>query len=83
MELWIHNWVSNPIFRRFLIGLAGLVGLYVLVRIGQRWIRQHVRHPDTRYRLRKIFTFCGYTIGIVYLAGVFSDRLRQLRVVLG
>ncbi|MEW6333154.1 MAG: mechanosensitive ion channel domain-containing protein [Thermodesulfobacteriota bacterium] len=83
MENLIERWLNDPVARKIVFALLGILIIYGLVRLMQKWSNRVVEQPDTRYRLRKFFTFLGYVIGIFLLANIFSDRLGQLTLMFG
>lgn len=83
MESLVDGWLNDPITRKAVFALLGMLVIYLLVRLMQKWSNRVVEHPDTRYRLRKFFTFLGYAIGLFFLANLFSDRLGQLTLMFG
>lgn len=83
MESLVDGWLNDPVARKAVFALLGMVVIYSLVRLLQKWSNRMVEHPDTRYRLRKFFTFLGYLMGLLFLANLFSDRLGQLTLMFG
>lgn len=83
MEELIGRWLYDPVAGKIIFAFLGVLIIYSLVRLVLKWLSRTVQHPDTRYRLRKFFTFLGYLIGIFFLVNIFSDRLGQLTVIFG
>jgi hypothetical protein len=58
---------------KIIVSLIGVLIMAVIVRFFHRSLVRRIRHPDTRYRARKLITFVGYLAGILFITIVFSS----------
>ena len=79
----VKDWIAQPLVGQAAIAIVGIVVIVFMSRFARRSLSRHLREPDTRYRARKLVTFLGYIVGILYVATVFSDRLGSLTVAFG
>jgi len=83
MEKLIKQWLADPWVIKFLVAFLGLVVIRVLVGFLRRSIPRYATDPQARYRVRKLITYGGYLLVLLFLAIVFKDKLGGLTVVLG
>jgi small-conductance mechanosensitive channel len=80
---WLERWLTDPVVGRVVGAVAGLVVVVLLVRFTQRRLGRYITDLDVRYRVHKSVAIGGYTLAVVVLAVVFSDRLGGITVALG
>ena len=83
MEKLIKQWLADPWVIKFLIAFLGLVIIRLLVGALRRSLPGYVKDSQARYRVRKLITYAGYLLVLLFLAVVFKDKLGGLTVVLG
>jgi small-conductance mechanosensitive channel len=83
MQDFLKHWLFDPTVGKIIVSLIGVLIIAVIVRFFHRSLARRIRHPDTRYRARKLITFVGYLAGILYITIVFSDQLGHLTVAFG
>lgn len=83
MEDLARTWLFNPTVGRVVTALIGALVIIALIRIAHRALGRYVKNAEVRYRLRKTVTFLGYLVAIVFIAGVFNERLGQFAVAFG
>ena len=81
-------WLLPPEFRtplasQIIASLLGLVLLWVCIFFARLAVTRYVNDADSRYRMRKIVSAIGVLLGVLYLAGVFSQNLRNITLALG
>jgi small-conductance mechanosensitive channel len=83
MDKLIEQWLANPWVIKFLVAFLGLVVIRLLVGVLRRSLPRYAADSQARYRVRKLITYVGYVVVVLFLALVFQDRLGGLTVVLG
>ena len=83
MQGFLERWLFDPTVGKIIVSLIGVLVIAVIVRFLHRSLARRLRDPDTRYRVRKLITFAGYLVGILFITIVFSDRLGSLTVAFG
>jgi len=83
MQGFLERWLFDPMVGKILFSIVGVLIIAIIVRFLHRSLARRIRHPDTRYRVRKLITFTGYLAGILFITIVFSDRLGNLTVAFG
>jgi small-conductance mechanosensitive channel len=83
MQGFLERWLFDPMVGKIIVSLIGVLIIAVIVRFFHRSLARRIRHPDTRYRARKLITFLGYLAGILFITIVFSDQLGHLTVAFG
>ena len=83
MQDFLKRWLFDPMVGKIIVSIIGILIIAVIVRFLHRSLARRIRHPDTRYRARKLITFVGYLVGILFITIVFSDQLGQLTVAFG
>ncbi len=79
----MEKWLLNPVFFKLGIIIVGLLVIHLLLRILKRSLSQYIREPEMRYRTRKLISFMGYAVGILFILAVFGDRMGNLHVAIG
>jgi small-conductance mechanosensitive channel len=83
MQDFLKHWLFDPTVGKIISSLVGILIIAVIVRFFHRSLARRIRHPDARYRVRKLITFAGYLAGILFITIVFSDQLGHLTVAFG
>jgi small-conductance mechanosensitive channel len=83
MQDFLNRWLFDPTVGKIIVSIIGILIIAIIVRFLHRSIARRVRHPDHRYRVRKLITFAGYLVGILFITIVFSDQLGHLTVAFG
>jgi len=83
MENLINKWLFDPTARKIFIALVGIVIINILSRILKRYLSHHIKDTNIRYRMRKIVSFIGYLIVILFISTVFRERLRDIHIAIG
>jgi small-conductance mechanosensitive channel len=82
LQLLPHN-LRTPLAEQVLTALIGLLVLWLCVALARSATTRYVQDAESRYKMRKILGFAGILLGVLYLAGVFSQNLRNLTIALG
>jgi len=83
MEKLIKQWLLEPWVLKIVITLVGLVVIRLIIGALRRSIPGYITEAQARYRVRKLITFGGYLVVLLFLAIVFKKELGGLTVVLG
>lgn len=83
MEEQIQEYLYNPTVGKIVTFLIGVGVIWVLINVLQKKLFTKIQDNDNRYKAKKISTFIGYLITIVFLTIVFSDKLGGFTVALG
>lgn len=83
MEEIIKEWLLDPLVGRLIAVAVVTVLIVAVVRFLQRWVSGHIKSADSRYRIRKFFSFIGYLAVFVSITVIFSDKLGGMTVALG
>jgi small-conductance mechanosensitive channel len=83
MQGFLERWLFDPTVGKIIFSLIGVLIIAVIVRFLHRSLARRLRDPDVRYRARKLITFVGYLVGILFITTVFSDQLGHLTVAFG
>jgi small-conductance mechanosensitive channel len=83
MQSFLERWLFDPTVGKIVFSLIGILIIIVIVRFFHRLLARHIQHTDTRYRARKLVTFLGYLVGVLFMTVVFSDQLGHLTVAFG
>jgi small-conductance mechanosensitive channel len=82
----------NELFRQAMsLGLvekcvAAIIGILIIhgaFRLLERTLPRKFGQVDARYKVRKVVTFTGYLVSLLFLAVLFEDRLGRLSFALG
>lgn len=79
----LEQLLSEPMVRRGLIALVGVILIFTFRWIGQRTLNKRVDDNTTRYRARKLAEFTSYVVIAAFLGLVFHEQLGGLTVALG
>jgi small-conductance mechanosensitive channel len=83
MEKLLKSWLADPLAVKIIIAVIGLIIIRILVSLLTHSLGRYVKDSQTRYRTRKIVTFVGYLVVILFLGLVFKDRLGGLTIAFG
>lgn len=83
MEEQIQEYLYNPTVGKIVTFLIGVGVIWVLINLLQKKLFTKIQDNDNRYKAKKISTFIGYLITIVFLTIIFSDKLGGFTVALG
>ena len=83
MTDFINNWLFDPTVGKIVFSLVGLLVIALIVRFLQRSLARRLKDPDHRYHARKLLTFAGYVVAVLFITIVFSDQLGHLTVTFG
>lgn len=79
----IYEYTSRPAFATFAIIMVGIVLIWVVIKLTQRFLLTRIKDIDYRYKSKKISGFIGFFLTILLLAIIFSDKLGGFTVALG
>ncbi len=83
MKEYLKQWISDPSINKFVSVIAAILAIILVVTLLKRYLTRFIEDNQSRYYVRKVITFFGYLIGLLILAISFSDRLRNISVVIG
>lgn len=75
--------MSNPIVTKIIGAFLGILVINLIIRLLQRTSSGYIADKSARYRLRRVLTFIGYAMTILFVLGVFSDQIGSLTVAFG
>jgi small-conductance mechanosensitive channel len=79
----LQNIIELSIFWNIVWAIAGLVLINLVISLVQRWISRRLGDIQARYTARKMITFTGYIVMVLFVLGVFSNQLSSIGVALG
>ena len=79
----VSVWFSDPTVIQAVTVIAGMVIIYLAVRVLRLVLNRYVADAGTRYHARKLITLGAYFVAIVLVLIVFRRRLSGLAVFLG
>lgn len=83
MEEQIQEYLYNPTVGKIVTFLVGVALIWMLIKAIQKRLFSKIKDNDNRYKAKKISTFAGYLLTIVFLTVIFSDKLGGFTVALG
>ena len=84
MDDMAQRWLFDPTVGKIAMVAVGFIVIVALVRLFQRAvISRHVHDVDMRYRARKLSSFVGYLLAMLFAATVFSAQFSKLTVAFG
>jgi small-conductance mechanosensitive channel len=83
MQDFLQQWLFDPTVGKIVLSLVGLLTIALIVRFLQRSLARRLKHPDHRYHARKLLTFAGYVVAVLFITLVVSDQLGHLTVTFG
>ncbi|PPD39332.1 MAG: transporter [Methylobacter sp.] len=79
----LPDWLTQPTLIKWGQAVLGFSLILLVFRILRSTLVKRIKSMETRYHTRKILSFLSYFIIAFYIAGLFSDSLGQLTVILG
>jgi small-conductance mechanosensitive channel len=79
----ISQWLSQPMVKETIISIVGILLIVVIVRLLQKSTIRQIEDSGTRYRVRKLITFIGYLVAVLFISMVFRDQLGHVAVAFG
>ncbi|MFN2111244.1 MAG: mechanosensitive ion channel family protein [Anaerolineae bacterium] len=76
-------WLQSQLFSQILIAAVGILIIVFIVRFLQRTVSGQIKQPEMRYKFRKLTTFTGYVIAVMFLLSVFVNQLGNFTVAFG
>ncbi len=83
MDDFIQLIMLEPITRKVVAVIIGLIVINLVVRFLQRAVSSHVESKKVKYGIRRSLTFFGYLSTILLMVGVFSNQLSNVTLALG
>ena len=83
MEENITQFMSKPVVSKILNISAGLIVIWLIIKLIQKNLFNKINDQDNRYRAKKFSNVIGYVFTILLVSIVFSDHLGGLTVALG
>lgn len=83
MEEQIQSYLYNPTVGKIVTFLIGVAFIWILINLLQKRLFTKIKSNDNRYKAKKISSFIGYVLTIIFLTIVFSDKLGGFTVALG
>jgi small-conductance mechanosensitive channel len=83
MKEYLKQWISDPSINKFVSVIAAILAIIFVVTLLKGYLTRFIEDTQSRYYVRKVITFLGYLLGFLILAISFSDRLRNISVVIG
>ncbi len=79
----VRLFIESPSITKVVFVAAGLIVIWVVVRLIQKNLLSRIKDNDGRYRAKKMSTFAGYGLTIILLLVIYSDRLGGFTFALG
>jgi small-conductance mechanosensitive channel len=76
-------WLPPALAERILVGLVGVVAIWIAARLLRRSTSRWIGEPATQYRVRKVINIAAAGAAVLFIAFVVVDRLTGLGVTLG
>lgn len=83
MKKEIEKYLSNPVIYKLLIIIAGIIIIWVLIKLLKKYLFSRIKDNLYRYNAKKFSSFIGYFLIIILLVIVYSKNLGQFTVALG
>ncbi len=83
MEEQLQKLIFNPSFEKIAIVLIGIVIIWVIIKIIQKYLFPKIKDKGNRYHAKKIGNFAGYFFTLILLATTYSGHLGNFTVALG
>jgi small-conductance mechanosensitive channel len=74
---------SNPIITKIITAIVGILVINLIIRFLQRTFSSYIADKSARFGTRRLLTFIGYAITVLFVVGVFSDQIGNLTVAFG
>lgn len=82
MEI-VSNWLHDPVMGKIMAAIFGYLFIGSIVLIAKTSVNRYVSETYFRYKAKKIFTYAGYLISLIFTIVVFNEQLGGLSVMLG
>ncbi|MBN2392029.1 MAG: mechanosensitive ion channel [Anaerolineae bacterium] len=79
----ISTWLQSQLFSQIFTAIVGILIIVLIVRFLQRTLSAQIKQTETRYKFRKLTTFTGYVVGVLFLLSVFVNQLGNFTVAFG
>lgn len=79
----LQTLLMNPMVIQLMAVAIGIMVIQLITDVLRRSLTHYIQDADARYRFRKVITFTGYLLMLLFVTIVFSDRLGRLTVVFG
>ena len=76
-------WLQSQLFSQIMIAIVGILIIVFVVRFLRRTVSGQIKQPETRYKFRKLTTFTGYVIAVMFLLSVFVNQLGNFTLAFG
>ena len=83
MEEQIKSFLFNPTVGKIATIFIGVAVIWIIIKVIQRNLFSIIKDNDNRYRAKKFSGFIGFSLTLVLITVVFSDKLGGLTVALG
>lgn len=83
MEEEIQKYLYNPTVGKIVTFLIGVAVIWMIIKAVQKNLFSKIKDNDNRYKAKKISTFVGYLVTVIFLTVIFSEKLGGLTVALG
>lgn len=74
---------ADPVYGKIAAILIGVVLINVVIRFFQRLVTRYISDGDTSYSVRRVLTFVGYILVVLFIISVIGNQLSSLAVTLG
>lgn len=78
-----YSFISSPLAEKLLTIFIALIVVIFISRFLKKAVNRHLKDTDRKYSARKMVTVLSYTLILVVIVSVFSDKLGGLGVALG
>jgi small-conductance mechanosensitive channel len=79
----IKKYLFNHTLDKIAIVLIGIILIWIIIKIVQRYLVTKIKHHGNRYKAKKFSDFIGYILCIVLLLIIYSNKLGSFTVALG
>lgn len=83
MESFISLLSTNELVRKLVTTGFGVLVIFLLVRVSQKLITEHVSDSHSRSMLRKVMAAVGTVTAVIFSMGVLSAHTKEFTVALG
>ena len=80
---FFSNWLFDPTVIKIITLVIGVLLIQWIVHLLQQVMAKNIGNINLRYQTRKLITFAGYALIILFLTLVFNDQLSSLTVAIG
>ncbi len=83
MEEYIQRIFTEPLLRKFVIVLFGMVLIATITHFIKKSLNKYVKEKSSWYKTRKAVNILGYFLVVIFILITYSDRLGGITVVIG